>query len=94
MDPNDTEWKLDETRTLTAMLRAAILRLDRLTRQDRGQWISRREYQKVVSQVIACLQQQCDQSERILDCIDTLASAVDKLANVVIDLQNRTDSES
>ena len=45
MNSNGTEWKLDETRTLAAMLRVVILRLDRLARQDRSQWVSRREYQ-------------------------------------------------
>ena len=94
MNSNGTEWKLDETRTLAAMLRVVILRLDRLARQDRSQWVSRREYQEVVNQIVTCLHQQCDQSERVLDCIDTLATAVDKMASAVIDLQNRAGGES
>lgn len=94
MDSNGTEWKLDETRTLAAMLRVVILRLDRLMRQDRSRWVSRKEYQEVVSQILGCLQRQCEQSERVLDCIDTLAMSVDKLASAVIDLQNRAGGES
>lgn len=94
MGSNGTEWKLDETRTLAAMLRVVILRLNRLMREDRSRWVNRKEYQEVVNQIVTCLERQCEQSERVLDCIDTLSIAVDKLASAVIDLQNRAGGES
>jgi len=93
MVSNGNEWKLDEMRTLAAMLRVLILRLDRLTRQDKSEWVSRREYQRVVGQIITCLERQCEQSERMLGCVDTLTAAVDKLTSVVIELQKRADGE-
>lgn len=91
MDPEKEaeDWEFDETKTLRAMLRLYVKKLENEKNADKSQFVTREEFCQVAVAFINCLDRIVRHDEKLLCCVDRLTGHVEMMTHEIAALKNK-----
>lgn len=93
MELAESDWKIDETKTLQYMLKFYKAKCKALEQNNQSLFVQREEFIHLTHSLINCLEHCVSRSDRLLGYVNRLTDAISVLNEEIKYLHNKVDGE-